>query len=199
MSNDDNLGEYGKALFHTLCGDITYLCESMGKTWEDIIWTYLNGKVEQALDNNTTRHINNIVLNDKDIIELALEKDDIMDRDDPRILFHQIQIAILSNTVPNLMRRLYQGFVNNVWDSKLSVSKTHYAQVLRFVSTLILFGREYLHWAEDPQSTAILASYAELNAQPSNFRPVVIASYAAKLAPKDQIRVFSEFLESKSI
>ncbi|KAG2236645.1 hypothetical protein INT48_000200, partial [Thamnidium elegans] len=196
MSNDDNLGEYGKALFYTLCGNVTDLCESMGKTWEDIIWTYLNGKVEQALDNTTTRHINNIVLRDKDIMELALEKDDIMDRDDPRILFHQIQIAILSNTVPDLMQRLYQGFVKNVWDSKLAVSKAHYAQVLRFVSTLILFGREYLGWAEDPQSTALLTSYAELNAQPSTFRPVVIASYAAKLAPKDQIRVFSEFLEN---
>lgn len=199
MAKDDSLGEYGKALFYTLCGNVPDLCKLMGKTWEDVIWIYLNGKIEQTLDKPLAPKTDGAILTDQDIMKLALRKDEIMENGDPRILFHKIQAAILSDNVPELMDYLYQGFVKRSLDSKPSSNKYSDAQVLRFISTLILFGREYLGWAEDFSSTALLTSYIELNSQNSTFRPVVIASYASKLPLNDQIRVFSEFLESKFI
>jgi hypothetical protein len=128
---------------------------------------------------------------------LALSKDTILDNNDPRILFHQVQTAILSNTTEDLIQKLHKGYVENQWDDNLQMDSNVKEQFLRFVSTWILFNRQYLKRNEDGKSTDLLAAYAELNAQPDTFRPVVIASYAAKLSELDQVRVFSKFLEGK--
>lgn len=193
------MGRYEKALYNALAGNATELYKTECQTWEDVIWAYLNEHVENAIDTQDHTKSNNLnhALLDTTIISLALEKDEIMEKGDPRILFHQIQSAILSNTTQQLMERLHDGYVLNNWDSKLCITDQHRAQALRFISTWILFGRQYLGWKEYDTTTALLSAYTELNAQPATFRPVVIASYAAKLSPNDQIRVFSDFLESK--
>lgn len=135
---------------------------------------------------------------DQEISQLALQKDKIMDKNDPRILFHQVQIAILSNTTQQLISRLHQGYIKNQWSDTLCMTKEVQAQLLRFISTWILFGRVYLGWKVDKQSTELLAAYTELNAQAEAFRPIVIASYAAKLPGPDQVSVFSKFLQGNS-
>jgi hypothetical protein len=71
------------------------------------------------------------------------------------------------------------------------------AQLLRFLSTFILYGQQYLGWKENVYSAALISAYAELNGQPSTLRPAVIASYAAKQSPQYHIQIYSNFLQSK--
>lgn len=189
MSKDESLGKYGQALYYTLCGNIPDQCELIGKTWEDVIWIYINGIVEDSMDGTAA------VLN-KNIFTLALEKDEILDKGDPRILFHHIQSSILTDTTTDMIYTLYQGLIQNICHPKLNINDFCRENTLRFVSTWILFGRKYLGWKEDTYSTALVAAYVELNTQPQTFRPIVIASYAARLSLHDQVHVFSDFLEN---
>lgn len=192
MSKDVSLGKYGQALFYTLCGNIPDHCKLLGKTWEDVIWIWMNGIVEDTMDGK------NVEI-DQDMISLALEKDKVLEKGDPRILFHHIQSSILTDTIPDMIHTLYKGLIQNVHTPKLNIADFCRENTLRFVSTWILFGRKYLGWKEDTHSTALVAAYVELNTQPRTFRPIVIASYAAKLSLHDQVLVFSNFLESKNL
>lgn len=181
-------------MYSALAGNAVNLYETECQTWEDVVWAHLNERVESLIDvENATQP--SIILDEK-ISSLALEKDDIMEADDPRVLFHHIQSAILSNTTSRLLQCLHDGFVLNKWSSELHIDDQYRAQTLRFVSTWILFEREYCGLKDSQVTTALLTAYTELNAQPTSFRPVVIASYAAKLSPSDQIHVFSDFLEN---
>lgn len=190
MSKHDTLGKYGQALYYTLCGNIPEQCELVGRTYEDVIWICMNGLVEDTMDGK------NVELS-KDMITLALEKDGILEKNDPRILFHHIQSSILTDTVTEMIQILYDGLIKNSHHSKLNINNFCRENTLRFVSTWILFGRKYLGWKEEPLSTALVAAYVELNTQPQTFRPIVIASYAARLSAHDQILVYSNFLEGK--
>jgi hypothetical protein len=53
---------------------------------------------------------NSIILDD--IKRTASSKDEIMDKHDPRILFHHIQSALLSNSVPDMIKKIYQAYHN---------------------------------------------------------------------------------------
>lgn len=194
MAKDGSLGRYQRALYSALAGNAANLYQTECQTWEDVIWAYLNERVENLIDTGSTNQSSAML--DEKTKALALEKDDVMDADDPRILFHRIQSAILSNSTHQLLQRLHDGFVLNKWSSELHIGEPYRAQALRFVSTWILFEREYCGLKDSLMTTALLTAYTELNAQPASFRPVVIASYAAKLAPNDQIHVFSDFLEN---
>lgn len=188
------MGRYQRALYSALAGNAANLYETECQTWEDVIWAYSNERVENLMDKGDTN--GHSAMLDEKTKALALDKDDVMDADDPRILFHHIQSAILSNTTQQLLQHLHDGLVLDKWSSELHIGEQYRAQALRFVSTWILFEREYSGLKESQITTALLTAYAELNAQSASFRPTVIASYAAKLSPNDQIQVFSDFLEN---
>lgn len=123
-------------------------------------------------------------------------------RDDPRILFHYIQLAILSNQPQEIIRDIYLVYSHNEKESQLnprihiSDQPEERAQILRFLSTFILYSREYFGWQESLYSTALLSAYSDINAEPSVMRPVVIAAYAAKQSPDHQIKIYSNFLQN---
>ncbi|KAI7888136.1 107-domain-containing protein [Mucor mucedo] len=188
MAKHEGLGKYGQALYYTLCGNIKEQCELVGKTFEDVIWICMNGLVEDTMDGKT------VEITDERI-RIALEKDEILEKGDPRILFHRIQSSMLNGTVTHMIRTLYDGLIKNTHTADLCVNDFCRENTLRFVSTWILFGRKYFGWKEDPYSTALVAAYVQLNAQPHTFRPIVIASYAARLSLHDQILVYSNFLQ----
>jgi hypothetical protein len=197
-------GKYKRAVFATLAGESKELYTTTCDTWEDVIWAYLNELVEDQMDHvDIVNSSNTILLNDTK--QIASQKDLIMDKHDPRILFHHVQLAILSNSAQDTIRKIYQVYLNI--ESKdtenppffFSDNQDDRAQLLRFLSTFILYGQQYLGWKENMYSAGFLSAYAELNAQPSTLRPFVIASYAAKQSPQYHIQTYSNFLQSKYI
>lgn len=77
------------------------------------------------------------------------------------------------------------------------ISKEHRIEALRFISTLLIYGRQYLDWKQDEKSTAIVSYYAELSSTRDYFRPLITAIYASKLPLDAQVSVYSRFLEGK--
>lgn len=118
------------------------------------------------------------------------------------MFFHYIQSAILSNQPQQTIREIYLAYTHNEKESQLnpgiyiSDQPEERAQVLRFISTFILYGREYFGWQESLYSAALLSAYSDINAEPSVMRPVVIAAYAAKQSPNHQIKIYSNFLQN---
>ncbi|KAI8326713.1 107-domain-containing protein [Choanephora cucurbitarum] len=197
----DSTGKDKRVFYSALAGEALELYDSVGNTWEDIIWIYLNSQIESGIDHQAETD------SFEQIAPLALSKDDIMDRNDPRILFHSIQTALLSKTPQEIIKKIYHIYYhqqiqtmagNQTLSSPplyISEDKASWDQLLRFVSTLILYGHEYLGWKENMYSAALLTEYANLNADPLEPKPVVIATYASKLSPQYQIQIYSHFLQ----
>ncbi|KAL7321103.1 hypothetical protein PS15m_000915 [Mucor circinelloides] len=193
---------YKNALLNVLAGTSKELYNTTScNTWEDVIWAYLNEKTEAMLDIPLANSTEESFLTD-DIAEIASSKDVIMDKNDPRILFHYILSAILSNQPQRIIHDIYSVYSNgpkqNQYNPAIYISDQpeELAQSLRFLSTFILYGRQYFGWQESSDSAALLSAYSEINAGPLIARPTVIAAYAAKQSPDHQIRIFSSFLQN---
>ncbi|KAG1050621.1 hypothetical protein G6F43_007121 [Rhizopus delemar] len=186
------LGHYEKLLYDTLAGDVNSIVNSnMCQTWEDVIWANLNGLLENEMNRiDNTSSIISIAS-----FELASSKDFLLERGDPRIFFHQIQSTILQNNTSNLIEEMHKMLVLNRSHSAFYISEEYKLEALRFISTLILFGRQYLDWEEDEKSTAIVAYYTEMSSRLENFRPLTIAAYASRLPETEQTNIYSQFLE----
>ncbi|KAI8645373.1 107-domain-containing protein [Parasitella parasitica] len=195
-------GKHRKALFNVLAGKSRDLYNTTTcNTWEDVVWAYLNEKIEAMLDAPHSTLNEDSILPD-DIAIIALSKDVIMDKDDPRILFHHVLTAILSNQPQKIIRDIYLAYSNGERQSQLEPSiyisnqPDERAEVLRFLSTFILYSREHCGWQENLYSTQFLSAYSSVNADPGVMRPVVIAAYAAKQPPDQQIEIYSTFLQN---
>ncbi|KAI8053652.1 uncharacterized protein B0P05DRAFT_479671 [Gilbertella persicaria] len=168
----------------------------MCNTWEDVIWVYLNARIEALMDKNESV---NLVLSEE-IVNSALSKDHIMERDDPRVLFHHIQMSLLSKNPQDIVKKIYHAYHHKQIKSHhpslyISENLEIRTQLLRFISTFVLYGHEYLGWKETMYSAAFLLDYAKLNTEPTTLRPVVIATYASKQSPQYQIQMYSHFLQ----
>ncbi|KAI8380807.1 nuclear pore protein 84/107 [Blakeslea trispora] len=175
--------------YNVLAGEASELYESAGNTWEDVLWIYFNSQIENGIDNPIETHD----LITESIVQLASSKDDIMDRDDPRVLFHAIQLALLSKHPQEMIKKIYHTYYHQ--QIQTMADRSSWNQLLRFISTLILYGHEYLGWKENMYSAALLTDFANLNANPLQPKPVVIATYASKLSPQYQIQMYSHFLQ----
>ncbi|CEP17617.1 hypothetical protein [Parasitella parasitica] len=171
-------GKYRKALFNLLAGKSKELYDTtVCNTWEDVVWAYLNEKIEAVLDAPQTALIDDSILPDE-IATIALSKDVIMDKN--------IYLVFIDDKNQNQLEpKIY-----------ISDQPKERAEVLRFLSTFILYNREYCGWQENLYSTQLLSAYSNVNAEPNVMRPVVIAAYAAKQSPDQQITIYSNFLQN---
>lgn len=103
--------EYKRAVYATLAGESNELYDTVCDTWEDVIWAYLNERLECLMDRDQICTSNSSVLLNE-IKQVASRKDTIMDKHDPRILFHYIQSAILSNSTQDMIKKIYQIYHN---------------------------------------------------------------------------------------
>ncbi|KAK4517159.1 Vesicle trafficking between the ER and Golgi [Mucor velutinosus] len=193
---------YRSALLHVLAGKSRELYDTtLCNTWEDVIWAYLNEKTEAMLDIPHANSTGEDFLTDE-IAKIASSKDGIMDKDDPRILFHYILSGILSDQPQCIIHNIYSVYSGSSKQDQynpsiyISDQPEERAQTLRFLSTFILYGRHYFGWQESADSASLLSAYSEINAGPAIARPTVIAAYAAKQPPDHQMRIFSNFLQS---
>ncbi|KAL9559378.1 hypothetical protein MBANPS3_000452 [Mucor bainieri] len=197
----ESAGKYRSALLGVLAGAsrefyVTTVCN----TWEDVVWGYLNEKTEALLDIPHANLSGQSFLTN-DVAKIASSKDVIMDKDDPRILFHHILSAILSDQPQHIIHDIslvYSGSQQqNQYNPSIYISDQpeERAQTLRFLSTFILYGQRYLGWQESADSAALLSAYSKMNAGPAVARPTVIAAYAARQSPEHQTRIFSTFLQ----
>ncbi|KAF1797929.1 107-domain-containing protein [Mucor lusitanicus] len=190
---------YKSALLHVLAGTSKELYDTTAcNTWEDVIWAYLNQETEAMLDVPHANSAGDSFLTD-DIAKIASSKDVILDRDDPRILFHHILSAILSDQPQRIIHDIYSVYSGSEKQHPsiyISDQPEERAQTLRFLSTFILYGRQYFGWQESADAAALLSAYSEINAGPAIARPIVIAAYAAKQSPDLQTRIYSNFLQN---
>ncbi|KAI9481247.1 MAG: nuclear pore protein 84/107 [Benjaminiella poitrasii] len=200
---EKEIGDCKRVLFEAIGGRTEYLYEYKCDTWEDVIWTHLNSRTEDLIDipEGLAKDNSGIILTEQ-VRKLATSKDLIMDKDDPRILFHHFQAAILSNSAQDIIKHVCQALVHQESDNTLNPHihishDTNYRElILRFVSTLILYGCRFLGWQENVYTAAILSAYGELNADPTVIRPLVIATIASERTPEYHIPFYSHFLQN---
>ncbi|KAI8975223.1 nuclear pore protein 84/107 [Mycotypha africana] len=169
----------------------------MCKTWEDVVWSYLNAEVEEMLDKSEHLKMTDPTpILPSGVVSLANSKDKILRSDDSRTIFHFIQACLLSNNIEKMIHGFYHAFFNTEESSTTKNDPEQQAQLLRFLSTLITYGQKLLGWKENRYSFAIISKYASLNAEPEHLRPAVIASFAAKQSAENQIRIYSHFLQN---
>jgi hypothetical protein len=71
------------------------------------------------------------------------------------------------------------------------------AHLLRFLSTLILYGAYYLNLKDTKYTSAILSDYCDMNSKGNTVRPKVVAGYTGLRMPKRQKQLYSNLLQSK--
>ncbi|CEG67441.1 hypothetical protein RMATCC62417_03871 [Rhizopus microsporus] len=188
MAKNESLGFYEKLLYDAFAGN-THIGPSICQTWEDVIWVNLNSVVQSAM---TKQDSEKLILSDS-VAQLALSKDYLLEEGDPRRFFHLVQLALLQDRISDLIDTAYEHFITR--NSFFNLGKEHRIEALRFISTLLIYGRQYLDWKQDEKSIAIVSYYAELSSARDYFWPLITAIYASKLPLDAQVSVYSRFLE----
>ncbi|CAO3698446.1 unnamed protein product [Rhizopus stolonifer] len=186
LAKDPSAGIYERLLYSTLAGDINSLLKSSTcQSWEDVVWANLN---TTALEGKSDMmHILPV-----SVFNLAASKDQLLERGDPRLFFHKVQTFIIQNNIDGLFEELYSTFVKKKF---YYIKPEFIPEALRFIATLVLYGRHYFGWTNDEKLTAIVGQFTELYAQDDHFKPLAIAIYTSKLSKEGQLLVYSQFLQ----
>ncbi|KAI8987051.1 107-domain-containing protein [Pilobolus umbonatus] len=193
---DSSLGLYEKAVYSTIAGNTQYLYDTVSYTWEDVIWAYVNQQIENILNTDQLKASSYPFTFPPSIINQALSKDTVLDTNNPSVFFHQVQSALLGNTMNDFIDKLYNGLINHIWSPSMTIGedKSIRDNILRFMACLILFGRRFLDWEKDEKSTALIIAYISLfpKDQPANI-PLLI-NYYLELPMSHQIDEFTSLL-----
>ncbi|ORX49494.1 hypothetical protein DM01DRAFT_1338168 [Hesseltinella vesiculosa] len=175
---DASLGEYGKAVYGLMMGDVNYVlpvCDS----WESVVWAYYHTEMH----GNTTRSL-------EECLAVAKEKDMSVAQSDPTLAFsHDIQTLALIGRL-DLLCHDPDYLQKYTWNDKQE------RQLLRrFLALVVIYARTCLALDTERHSAgdALVADYADLFRQAS-FQPAFVALYASFLRHDKQIEYFAQFL-----
>ncbi|KAI9033993.1 nuclear pore protein 84/107 [Phycomyces nitens] len=200
---DESLGPFGKAVFSVLGGKVEHalpVCE----TWEDIIWSYNNACLQDAIDKFlcSLSDYENITVSTQSedlaylhpsVATMAIYKDTLLAKQ----VLHQItdnsQSAFLSNKPLKLVQYLHDICVDGHWNKLGDYCETPHLQAVffRLAVALVLYIQTCLK-IEDPKISSLLATYATSISKES-FNNMAI--YASALPGPLQQKVVSEFFK----
>ncbi|KAI9490343.1 107-domain-containing protein [Zychaea mexicana] len=186
----DGLGQYEAALHGIITGDITHVLP-VCRSWEDVIWTFYNARVQEAIEHqiyDDSKNRQQLYLLTDEIVNMARNEDD-SERDTGLSFFHNIALAILTGNISRFITSL------NIAKSFDPNTREH---ALRCIAALIVYYNEHMKEPMTKEANDIIRHYAELNGKPNTLRPKILAYYASHLPKTSQIELVSDFLSNYS-
>ncbi|KAI8141337.1 107-domain-containing protein [Fennellomyces sp. T-0311] len=192
------MGQYEEALHGVITGETSHVLPVCW-SWEDVIWTFYNARIQEAVDDQIyqSERRSTYLLSDE-FVKISRTKDDSLS--DPCVLFfHTVVSAILTGTVSSLFIQILSALRNESnehAERPLWISINIREHVLRFTAALILYYRQYFNEPATAESNEIMRLYAESNGKADTLRPKVLALYASHLFKSTQIELVSAFLSN---
>ncbi|KAL7307217.1 hypothetical protein TKK_0000940 [Trichogramma kaykai] len=193
LSNDIRVGQYYRAIYSSLCGNINQLL-SIANSWQDGLWAYmktlLDIKVEAEVRGFMPKSY--VPLPDEywkgensledifDELEASKNSAISIQANEPA---HKIQKYLILDNIPMLMEDL-ETIINQ---------KTCDGQFLRFIAHLVLFLRQIGKNLNEKIADKILLEYVKVLMELGD--PTLVAYYVSTLGRDAQIINYAKFLE----
>ncbi|XP_055625149.1 nuclear pore complex protein Nup107 [Toxorhynchites rutilus septentrionalis] len=200
MAENRNVDEYTRATIGVLCGHLDTILGVLGEhSWTDVLWGYLKVQIDIRVESEIRSHCVKSYLpmpekywNSKMSLEQIFEEleahKNVRIKTTAKDVDRVIQKYIILDDIPELMRQI------DDWLADGSFLLT--AQMLRFLTHLVLFMRQIGKQCQEDIGDKVIKRYVECLIKHGD--PQLVAFYSAALPADMQLLMFSNYLETLS-
>ncbi|XP_065095633.1 nuclear pore complex protein Nup107 [Ochlerotatus camptorhynchus] len=198
MAESRVVDEYTRATIGAFCGNLNALLAILGEhNWTDVLWAYLKTQIDIRVESEIRSHCvksylpmpekywNSKMSLEQIFEELAAHKN-IRIRSSAQEVDRVIQKYLILDDIPELMRQF------DAWLADSSFPLT--AQMLRFLSHLVLFIRQIGKQCQEDIADKVIKRYVECLIKHGDAQ--LVAFYTAALPTDLQLLMYSKFLET---
>ncbi|CAD6225773.1 GSCOCG00005718001-RA-CDS [Cotesia congregata] len=195
MSQDTRLGAFNRAIYASLCGNITQLL-AVSRSWEDALWSHVKVLMDIEVESELRGVVpkNYVAMPDeywKSKLNLEEIFNDLHSSKEAIIMKlsntpdHMIQKYLILDQVPQLME-IIEDWID---------SDQCRPQFLRFLAHLVLFLRQIgkIGNQSDKVGDKVLLAYVKLLIEIGE--PTLVAFYTATLQQEEQVTYYAQYLE----
>jgi nuclear pore complex protein Nup107 len=200
MTQDANMHRYVRAAYSALCGNIQVL-KSVCNTWDDLLWAHTKCLVDISVEQRiretlTTRPMCELPAfywENKRTIEAVFDSVNATNLSEDNLkeakMFHEVQRLLILDDVPNLL---------SVVDQWAGTATLNERDILRFFAHLVIMLKRLDQSSSSYGGQGLLCvrRYCEYLMESNHIQQV--AWYVSQLQYKDQIDLYSQFLETLS-
>ncbi|XP_001602744.1 nuclear pore complex protein Nup107 [Nasonia vitripennis] len=193
MSNDARVGQYYRAIYSSLCGNVKQLL-TIANSWQDGLWAYM----KTLLDIKVEAEVRGFMPKSY----IALPEDYWKGENTLEDIFDELEASanpVIASQAKEPAHRIQKYLILDeittlIDDAENMIEqKTCDAQFLRFLAHLVLFFRQIGKNLNEQAADKILLEYVKLLMEMGD--PLLIAFYTATLPRESQTANYAHFLE----
>lgn len=198
MADSANVNDYTRAYLGIFCGHLEALLAPLSSSWFDLLWAYLKVQIDICVENELrnvctksyvdmpSKYWNNKMAMEQIFDELSAHKN-VSVREVANNYLIIIQKYLILDDIPELIQKI------NEWIDDIKAD----GHMLRFITHLVLFLRQI----DRPHQSAIADKVIKLYVEfliGEHAESQLIAYYTAALPPKEQVGLYSSFVQTVS-